>query len=265
MTYEESVNQLIEVAGDYNSIVANHALENSVYNATVKNLFEELKKCMSSLSVGDCNIDVSDTGFLVMRSNKWNIETVRLSTSVYATVKGQAPLTALKSLVRKLAFEVIRRLSVEGSMALPDISRFASYANMVETSIDEALVEKIAKIAKEGSDATEALAQENTNYSKYVKNVNRMLSSVALDWFKEMPFTPGMKIAVVNAKTGSVSARTIKKITEKDGKLRITTKESSTIITNTDHIDISATWFLNAGKYADIARAVKWKYAEQFI
>ena len=265
MSYESSVNKLLEVAGDYNSIVANHALENSIYNAITKNLVEELKKCMSSLSVGDCSIDVSDAGFLIMRSNKWNIEAVRLSTKVSETVKGQVPLTALKSLVRKLAFEVIHRLLAEENMALPDISRFASYANMVETSIDEALVEKIAKIAKEGSDATEALAQENTNYSKYVKNVNRMLSSAAFEWFKEMPFTPGMKIAVVNAKTGSVSARTIKKIIEKDGKFRITTKESSTIITNNNHIDIGVTWFLNAGKYADIARAVKWKYVEQFI
>lgn len=265
MSYEESINQLIEVAGDYNSIVANHVLESSIYNATIRTLFEELKKCMSSLSVGDCSIDVSDAGFLVMRSNKWNIGIVRFSTKVFKIAKEQVPLTALKSLVRNLAFEVIRRLSEKENIALPDISRFASYANMVETSIDEALVEKIAKIAKEDSDATEALAQENTNYSKYVKNVNRMLSSVAFDWFKEMSFTPGMKIAVVNAKTGSVSARTIKKITEKDGKLQITTKESSTIITNINRVDKGATWFLNAGKYADIARAVKWKYAEQFI
>lgn len=266
MTYEENVNKLLEIAGDYSSIVANHALENSLYTTAKKELSEELEKCMSSLSVGDCNIKVSTDGFLVLSSNQWDV-TCRRDYLVISEIVGLCddPLAAFKKLIQTLAFEAIHRLISDLNITLPDVSRFASYANMAVTSIDEELIEKIKEIFKKDSDISKALKEENTKYIKYVRDVGKALSMVAYSWFEETTLVPGMKIAVANLKNDTVSVRTIKKVTRTEDAIRITTKENSAIISNFDRIDVASTWFLNAKEHTDIARAIKWKYVEQFI
>lgn len=265
MTYEENVSKLLEIAGDYNSVVTNHALENSLYTATRKEITEELEKCIGSLSIGDCSVSLTKSGIIALSSNQWDTTCMGYSVAITEVAGSSDPLATFKELIRSLAFDIIRQLTSRRDIALSDVSRFASYANMAIASVDEDLVEKTKEAVKKDSDASRAINQENTNYIKYVKDVSKALSMVAYSWFEETTLVPGMKIAIVNLKSDTVSVRTIKKFTRTEDTIRITTKESSAIISNTDRIDIASTWFLNSKEHTDIARAIKWKCVEQFI
>ena len=62
MSYEESLEKLLEVAGDYNAVISSFNLEKALYTSTITSSKEKLQKLMESLSMGDIHISITPSG-----------------------------------------------------------------------------------------------------------------------------------------------------------------------------------------------------------
>ena len=74
MTYEERVNKVIELAGDYNKIIADFSLEKALYSSIRSTADESLRQLLESLSLGDLHISIDNEGHLTVTKDGWGAE-----------------------------------------------------------------------------------------------------------------------------------------------------------------------------------------------
>ncbi len=267
MTYEERVNRVIELAGDYNKIVADFSLEKALYSSIRSTADESLRQLLESLSLGDIKISMSDGGYLVATKDGWGAEEClyKYSFFSYRHPSGDAE-EVLKDALGELLLRLISSVAKSGNYSVSDVARLAGYASLIMVNVDIDAAKAIKKIFDDYKQANEKYKEKDIQHKAYLNAISQELYPLAQEWYKEKAILgPGMKIGIINLKTGEVTVRTIKKFKKIGDSLYITFNESSSVVTDTSRIHIELTWYLNDRECSDIAKAIRWSPIADFI
>ena len=267
MTYEERVNKIIELAGDYNKIIADFSLEKALYNSIRSTSDENLRQLLESLSLGDLHISLNSGGYLTVTKDGWGAEEClyKYSFFSYRHPSGDAEET-LKDALGELLLRLISSIAKSGNYSVSDVARLAGYASLVMVSVDADAAKAVKKIFDDYKQANERYKEKDIQHKTYLSAISQELYPLTQEWYKEKAvLAPGMKIGITNLKTGEVTVRTIKRFKKTGDSLSIAFNESSSIVTDTSRINIELTWYLNNGECSDIAKAIKWSPIAGFV
>lgn len=267
MTYEERVNKITELAGDYNKIVADFNLEKALYSSIRSTSDENLRQLLESLSLGDLHISISNGGYLTATKDGWGAEEClyKYSFFSYRHPSGDAEET-LKDALGELLLRLISSIAKSGNYSVSDVARLAGYASLIMVNVDIDAAKAVKKIFDDYNQANERYKEKDIQHKTYINAISQELYPLAQEWYKEKAvLAPGMKIGITNLKTGEVTVRTIKRFKKTGDSLSIAFNESSSIVTDTSRIHIELTWYLNNGECSDIAKAIKWSPIAGFV
>ncbi len=269
MTYEERVKRVRELAGDYNSIIANFDLEKVLYNNIRSTANKSLQQLIGSLSLGDIHILADSDGHLAVTKDDWEVEEClyryKLLDSGY--MGGDAE-KIFRDTLEELLLRLITNIARSKKYKVSDVARLASYASLIMANVDIDAAGTVKKITDEFKQAKERFDAKRAQYDSYRSTLSSELYSLSREWYLEKAvFVPGMKIGINNFKTGETVVRTIKKckFTDDLGHCSITFNESSATVTDPSRISMAVTWYLNNGECSDIAKAIKWSFIANFI
>lgn len=266
MSYESSVNKLLELAGDYKTIISEHLLEDATYKVTYKELKLKLDTVVSSLSVGDCALALTCDDKIVVTDIKTGIRGDISVFSIHPLMISESYDQRFRDILYQLMMSTINKMSNRNKdITFSDISRFAGYANLVVSSINKENLSELRSTSKKRCDTIKAHEDEESRYNEYINLVATALGAVAWQWFREVELKPGMKIGVFSHDGYSTIVRTVKEATKDKDTLRISFEETCNVVTNITRIDYYTTWFMNAEECTDIARAIRWKYIVNYI
>ena len=267
MTYEERVNKIMELAGDYNKIIADFNLEKALYSSIRSTADESLRQLLESLSLGDLHISISNGGYLTATKDGWGAEEClyKYSFFSYRHPSGDAEET-LKDALGELLLRLISSIAKSGNYSVSDVARLAGYASLIMVNVDIDAAKAVKKIFDDYKQANERYKEKDIQHKTYINAISQELYPLAQEWYKEKAvFVPGMKMGITNLKTGEETVRTIKKFKKTGDSLYITFNESSSIVTDPARIHIELTWYLNNGECSDIAKAIKWSPIAGFV
>ena len=266
MSYESSVNKLLELAGDYRTIISEHLLEDATYKVTYKELKLKLDTIVSSLSVGDCALALTCDDKITVKDIKTDMSGAISVFSIHPLMISESYDQRFRDAIYQLMMSVINKMSNSNKdITFSDISRFAGYANLVVNSISKESLSELRSTSKKRCDTIKAHEGEESRYDDYANLVATALGAVAWQWFREVELKPGMKIGVFSHDGHNTIVRTVKEATKDKDTLRISFEETCNVVTNITRIDYYTTWFMNAEECTDIARAIRWKYIVNYI
>ena len=266
MSYESSVNKLLELAGDYQTITAEHLLENATYKVTYKELKLKLDAIVNSLSVGDCALALTCDDKIIVTDIKTGMSGAISVFSIHPLMVSENYDQRFRDTVYQLMMSIINKMSNrDKDITFSDISRFAGYANLVANSISKESLSELRSTSKKRCNAIKTHEDEESRYNGYANRVATALGAVAWQWFREVELKPGMKIGVFSHDGNNTIVRTVKEATKDKDTLRIFFEETCNVVTNITRIDYYTTWFMNAEECTDIARAIRWKYIVNYI
>lgn len=267
MTYEERVNKITELAGDYNKIIADFNLEKALYSSIRSTSDENLRQLLESLSLGDLHISISNGGYLTATKDGWEATEClyKYSFFSYRHPSGDAEET-LKDALGELLLRLISSIAKSGNYSVSDVARLAGYASLIMVNVDIDAAKAVKKIFDDYNQANERYKEKDIQHKTYINAISQELYPLAQEWYKEKAvLAPGMKIGLTNLKTGEVTVRTIKRFKKTGDSLSIAFNESSSIVTDPARIHIELTWYLNNGECSDIAKAIKWSPIASFV
>ena len=267
MTYEERVARIIELAGDYNKIIADFSLEKALYSSIRSTADESLRQLLESLSLGDLHISIDNKGHLTVTKDGWGAEEClyKYSFFSYRHPNGDAE-EILKDALGELLLRLISSVAKSGNYDVFDVARLTGYASLIMVNVDTDAAKAVKKIFDDYKQANERYKEKDIQHKAYLSAISQELYPLAQEWYKEKAvLAPGMKIGITNLKTGEVTVRTIKRFKKTGDSLSIAFNESSSVVTDPSHIHIELTWYLNNGECSDIARAIKWNFIADFI
>lgn len=266
MSYESSVNRLLELAGDYQTVISEHLLEDTTYKVTYKELKLKLDEIVSSLSVGDCTLALTCDDKIVVTDSKTGVRGGVSIFPIHPLMKSENYDQRFRDSIYQLMMSTINMMSNRNKdVTFSDISRFAGYANLVVNNINKESLSELRSVSEKRYSTINNHEDATTQYSKYVNNVSAALGAVAWQWFREVELKPGMKIGVFSHDGYNTIVRTVKEATKDKDTLRISFEETCNVVTNITRIDYYTTWFMNAEECTDIARAIRWKYIVNYI
>lgn len=267
MTYEERVNKIIELAGDYNKIIADFSLEKALYSSIRSTADESLRQLLESLSLGDLHISVDNEGHLTVTKDGWGAEEClyKYSFFSYRHPNGDAE-EILKDALGELLLRLISNVAKSGNYSVFDVARLTGYASLIMVNVDTDAAKAVKKIFDDYKQANERYKEKDIQHKAYLSAISQELYPLAQEWYKEKAvLAPGMKIGITNLKTGEVTVRTIRRFKKTGDSLSIAFNESSSIVTDTSRIHIELTWYLNNGECSDIAKAIRWSPIADFV
>ena len=267
MTYEERVNKITELAGDYNTIIADFNLEKALYNSIRSTSDENLRQLLESLSLGDLHISLNRGGYLTVTKDGWGEEEClyKYSFFSYRHPSGDAEET-LKDALGETLLRLISSIAKSGNYSVSDVARLASYASLIMVNVDIDATKAVKKIFDDYKQANERYKEKDIQHKAYINAISQELYLLAQEWYKEKAvLAPGMKIGLINLKTGEVTVRTIKRFKKTENSLSIAFNEISSIVIDPARIHIELTWYLNNGECSDIAKAIRWSPIADFI
>ena len=267
MTYEERVNKIIELAGDYNKIIADFSLEKALYSSIRSTADESLRQLLESLSLGDLHISIDNEGHLTVTKDGWGAEEClyKYSFFSYRHPNGDAE-EILKDALGELLLRLISNIAKSGNYSVFDVARLTGYASLIMVNVDTDAAKAVKKIFDDYKQANERYKEKDTQHKSYLSAISQELYPLAQEWYKEKAvLAPGMKIGITNLKTGEVTVRTIRKFKKTGDSLSIAFNETSSVVTDSSRINIELTWYLNNGECSDIAKAIRWNFIADFI
>ena len=267
MTYEERVNKIIELAGDYNKIIADFSLEKALYSSIRSTADESLRQLLESLSLGDLHISIDNEGHLTVTKDGWGAEEClyKYSFFSYRHPNGDAE-EILKDALGELLLRLISNIAKSGNYSVFDVARLTGYASLIMVNVDTDAAKAVKKIFDDYKQANERYKEKDTQHKAYLSAISQELYPLAQEWYKEKAvLAPGMKIGITNLKTGEVTVRTIRKFKKTGDSLSIAFNETSSVVTDSSRINIELTWYLNNGECSDIAKAIRWNFIADFI
>ena len=267
MTYEERVNKIIELAGDYNKIITDFSLEKALYSNIRSTADESLRQLLESLSLGDLHISIDNEGHLTVTKDGWGAEEClyKYSFFSYRHPNGDAE-EILKDALGELLLRLISNIAKSGNYSVFDVARLTGYASLIMVNVDTDAAKAVKKIFDDYKQANERYKEKDTQHKAYLSAISQELYPLAQEWYKEKAvLAPGMKIGITNLKTGEVTVRTIRKFKKTGDSLSIAFNETSSVVTDSSRINIELTWYLNNGECSDIAKAIRWNFIADFI
>ena len=267
MTYEERVARIIELAGDYNKIIADFSLEKALYSSIRSTADESLRQLLESLSLGDLHISIDNKGHLTVTKDGWGAEEClyKYSFFSYRHPNGDAE-EILKDALGELLLRLISNIAKSGNYSVFDVARLTGYASLIMVNVDTDAAKAVKKIFDDYKQANERYKEKDIQHKAYLSAISQELYPLAQEWYKEKAvLAPGMKIGITNLKTGEVTVRTIRKFKKTGDSLSIAFNESSSVVTDSSRIHIELTWYLNNGECSDIAKAIKWSPIADFV
>lgn len=267
MSYEKAIARVLEAAGDYKTIIANHNLEATLYTQICKTSREKVKQAVEALSLGNIHLSVNGVNCLYVTVDDWNVSKSLCSSidSIFSPTK--APIVeSFKKSVEEL---LIATLAFAANAHIDDIEsvpRFVGYARLILLSINDDTVRTIAEPLDTYATANNDYRTKLASFTEYSNAVSLALGNLAHTWYREEAvFVPGMKMGVYDFRTNSGVVRTITSYNKTNGRFAVTFTDSSSIFTDPTRLSVEMTWLLNAKDCGDIARAIKWKPIADFI
>ena len=265
MAYEEAVARVLEVAGDYKTIIANHNLEATLYTQTCKTSREKVKQAIESLSLGNIHLSINRVDCLHATVDDWNVSK-SLYSSIFNAFSHTKPLTveSFKDCIEELLTDTLTLAANAHIDSIESVSKFAGYAKLILLSINEDVVKTIAEPLNTYVTTSSDYRAKIDSFTKYSNVVSLALGNLAHTWYREKAvFVPGMKMGVHDFRTNEGVVKTIKSYSTTNGHFVITFNDS--IFTDPTRLSVEMTWLLNAKDCVDIAKAIKWKPIVDFI
>ena len=267
MSYDDRVQRLLKVAGDCDATILGFDLEKTMCYKTIDSSREKIRELIESLSMDDIHLSVNAGGYLTLE--KGRCQSVCLyRNSLYNCYR---PTDSIGRMLRvdleDLFLETIPKVLKVFGVSYSTITRFISYSSLILTSVDDNFVSTIKETLINCKKAEDKLSLKNNDRNKYLLAVSNELYPLTQEWYKEkMVPVPGMKIGVINRKTGKTAIKTIKRCKTVDDRHVVTFNESSSsMLVDPDHINVELTWYLNDTDCNNIARVIKWKPIVDFI
>lgn len=257
MTYEEAVANLLEVAGDYTSIINLHNIEEIVHKRTIAQLEEEINNTVIEFSLTPNIIKLSvDEGSLVVeafdhKSTTWgsfyDIGTLAPTKEAFIDYLDEA----FRSYLNKYVYY--------SNMKIKDTQRFCNHANLILNSITPETVKNLNRLGKELKKVNKASTDEAEKYSEYSSSLRKAIRNTANLWLDEASIEPNMRLSIKDLRVikGAASIRTVKKARVSNGELSITFNETKTAIKGKSRIDALESWLLNNPQFQEMAKVLK--------
>ena len=267
MSYEKAVARVLEVAGDYKTIIANHNLEATLYTQICKTSREKVKQVVESLSLGNIHLSVNRVNCLYVTVDDWNVSKSLCSSidSIFSPTKAPT-VESFRRSVEGLLIETLTLAVTVHSDSIEGVSKFVGYARLILLSINDDVVKTIVRSLNAYATANNDYRAKLASFTEYSNAVSLALGNLAHTWYREKAvFVPGMKMGVYDFRTNSGVVRTITSYNRINGSFAVTFTDSSSLFTDPTRLSVEMTWLLNAKDCGDIARAIKWKPIVDFI
>ena len=256
-TVEEAVANLLEVAGDYTSIINLHNIEEIVHKRTIAQLEEEINNTVIGFSLTPNIIKLSvDEGSLVVeafdhKSTTWgsfyDIGTLAPTKEAFIDYLDEA----FRSYLNKYVYY--------SNMKIKDTQRFCNHANLILSSITPETVKNLNRLGKELKKVNKASTDEAEKYSEYSSSLRKAIRNTANLWLDEASIEPNMRLSIKDLRVieGAASIRTVKKARVSNGELSITFNETKTAIKGKSRIDALESWLLNNPQFLEMSKVLK--------
>lgn len=253
MTYEEALNRLLQVAGDYNSIynarVVGEALarkELEQANDEVKSLIEEISPSPQLL-----NITLNSSGYTVISVSQISSTFYKW---IYGVSRGSNMEKEIKLYLESILLGFLRNCANMGNNTLDDLIRINSCVSLAYRNITPELIGKIAAAVRKWHVKKAEADEDRNNFNNYRASVHAAINDVSICWLREVEIIPGMKLSIRNLKTHTSEDRTVKKVSYSNGVRVLAFKENSSVIKGDDRIISVRSWLLNNPEYSDLAK-----------
>ena len=267
MSYDEKVQKLLEVAGDYNTVTAGFNLEATLYTQMCKTARDKVKQAIEALSLGTIHLTIDANNYLTVCVDELNVSRSAFFDifHLFAYVEKNAAET-LKAAIDVLFVDALRLSISLHTCNTESIAKYISYARLILLGVNDTMAETVKEAISSYKEVEKDHQEKRSSYSDYVCKVSLALRLVSHAWFREKAvLVPGMKIGINNLKTYKTSIKTIKRCNTTDDHYSITFRESATVVTDPKRINEELTWYLNTKEHSDIAKAIKWSPIADFI
>lgn len=267
MSYDDRVQKLLKVAGDCDATILGFDLEKAVCYKTIDSSREKIQELIESLSVDDIYLSVDAKGYLTLEKGRCQTACLYRN-SLYNCYRPTDSIgRMLRADLEDLFLETIPKVLKVFGVNYSTVARFISYSSLILTSIDENFISTIKEALTNCKKAEDKLSLKNNDYNKYLLAVSNELYPLTQEWYKEkMVLVPGMRIGVINRKTGKTTIKTIKRCkTVEDHRVVTFNESSSSMVVDPAHVNVELTWYLNDTDYSNIARVIKWKPIVDFV
>ena len=267
MSYDDRVQRLLKVAGDCDATILGFDLEKTMCYKTIDSSKEKIRELIESLSMDDIHLSVNAGGYLTLEKGRCQTACLYRN-SLYNCYR---PTDSIGRMLRvdleDLFLETIPKILKVFGVSYSTVTRFISYSSLILASVDDNFVSTIKEALINCKKAEDKLSLKNNDRNKYLLAVSNELFLLTQEWYKEkMVLVPGMKIGVINRKTGKSAIKTIKRCKTVDDRHVVTFNESSSsMVVDPAHVNVELTWYLNATECSNIARVIKWKPIVDFI
>lgn len=252
MTYEEALNRLLQVAGDYKATYNARAINEALARREVEQIHKEAKKLVEGLSPSPSflSITLDPSGHLIISSS---YETTTTYNSIY-NIQGKDKEEAARSYFEKSFFIFLRNCVRLDRITLEDLTRVNSYVSLIYRSLTSELLETFTSIIQKRRDKQVEEDKDMRNFADYRTSVRAAMSDMAVCWLREVEIVPGMKLIIRNLKTGTCEDRTVKKVGYSNGVRVLSFKESSSVVRGDERIVSVGSWLANNPEYSGLAK-----------
>ena len=253
MTYEEALNKLLQVAGDYKAAYNARAVSEALAQKELEQMHKEVKKLVEEISPSSqfLSITLDPSGYPI-------VSALQTCTTFYSWIYGVQGSNnveeTVKDFLEKTLLKFLRECANTYSNTLDDLIRVNSYISLAYRNLTPEVIGKLATAIQRWHDRKVESDTDMSNFGKYCVNVRAAMNDMAVCWLREVEIVPGMKLIIKNLKTGTCEDRTVKKVGYSNGVRVLSFEESSSIVRGDERIVSVGSWFANNPEYSDLAK-----------
>ena len=273
MTYKEACEILDEKCKDWCSKRNSFELENTVYPTTSAKNFKRLQDSFNSVFDDITNGTIKVTikpphsiydsiGYLVIEFyNSINEKLYGdISFPFRESERSFSKDTFINRIYKDMRCMLGKAIEHQDLRTTKDILKIANYMYLTELDMLQSPLYDIAQeVISTEIDNRVKLKRLTNEYTSWTSDVRCTMIIAGQSWYEETTLVPGMKMSLVNLRTGEYSTRLIKSFSKKSQTPLIRFTDGSYIPVDSDRISKLITWLLNNEKYKVIADALNIK------
>ena len=257
MTYEETVADVLKVAGDYKKISSEHDIEVAICNKDISQLRDEIKNVIEKLSISPESIQ------LEVRNERLFVKAFGLESSTYSLIYDTGRLmnakTEFPKHVERTLKDFIRAHVLTSSLGIGDIQRFCGYARLIMSSVIPETTSTLSEAGIKLDKAKETLLTTTNNYISYCTNLKRAMNRAANYWLSSLSITSGMRLSIKDLRSSDKESdvRVVKRVRNQDGEAVMAFEGTASIVRGTSRIDALESWLINNPQFQEMAKVLK--------
>ena len=273
MTYKEACEILDEKCEDWCSKKNSFDLESTAYLATSAKNFKRLQDSFNSIFDDITNGIIKVTiksphsiydsiGYLLIEFYNSTNEKLYgdISFPFRESERSFSKDTFINRIYNDMRYMLGKAVEHQNLRTTKDILKIVNYMYLTELDMLQSPLYDIAQeVIPTEIDNRAKLKRLTNEYTSWTSDVRCMMIIAGESWYEETTLVPGMKMSLVDLRTGEYSTRLIKSFSKKSQTPLIRFTDGSYIPADSDRISKLITWLLNNEKYKVIADALNIK------